>query len=127
MRFFNTAGPCRPEINYTVNPLPRLPEVRDLIDGEHYFVIHAPRQTGKTTFLYVMMHTLNREGRYTALQVNVQPSASGRDPMTPCELPESRSTIRRCAFYPKPSARPLIGIFPGNRKADCALIFMPEL
>ena len=35
MRFFNTAGPCRPEIHYTVDPLPR-PEVRNLIDGEPY-------------------------------------------------------------------------------------------
>lgn len=80
MRLFNTAGPCRPEIHYTVDPLPRLPEVRRLIDGQHYFVIHAPRRTGKTTFLYALMHALNREGRYTALQVNIQPAASGRNP-----------------------------------------------
>lgn len=80
MRFFNTAGPCNPDWHYTVDPLPRLPEVRGLIDGRHYFVIHAPRQTGKTTFLYALMHALNREGRYTALQVNIQPAASGRDP-----------------------------------------------
>jgi hypothetical protein len=51
MRFFNTAGPCNPDWHYTVNPLPRLPGVRGLIDGRHYFIIHAPRQTGKTTFL----------------------------------------------------------------------------
>jgi hypothetical protein len=79
-RFFNTAGPCRPELHYTVDPLPRLPEVRNLIDSQNYFVLHAPRQTGKTTFLYAMMHQLNSEGRYTALQVNIQPAASGRDP-----------------------------------------------
>ena len=79
-RFFNTAGPCRPELHYTVDPLPRLPKVRDLIESQNYFVLHAPRQTGKTTFLYAMMHQLNSEGRYTALQVNIQPAASGRDP-----------------------------------------------
>ncbi len=80
LRFFNTAGPCRPEIHYTVDSLPRLQGVRELIDGQHYFVLHAPRQTGKTTFLYAMMHQLNAEGRYTALTVNIQPAASGQTP-----------------------------------------------
>ena len=79
-RFFNTAGPCNPDWHYTVDSLPRLPEVRDLIECKSYFVLHAPRQTGKTIFLYAMMHQLNSEGRYTALQVNIQPAASGRDP-----------------------------------------------
>lgn len=78
-RFFNTAGPCQPEIHYTVDPLPRLPGVRDLIDGRHYFVLHAPRQTGKTTYLYALMNQLNKEGKYTALTVNIQASASGED------------------------------------------------
>ena len=79
-RFFNTAGHCNPDWHYTVDPLPRLPEVRGLIESKSYFVLHAPRQTGKTTFLYAMMHQLNSEGKYTALQVNIQPAASGRDP-----------------------------------------------
>ncbi|MEI6416055.1 MAG: ATP-binding protein, partial [Pseudomonadota bacterium] len=56
MRFFNTAGPCRPEWHYTVESLHRLPEVRSLIEERHYFVIHAPRQTGKTTYLYALMY-----------------------------------------------------------------------
>ncbi len=79
-KFFNTAGPCRAEIHYVVDSLPRLSGVRELIDGQHYFVIHAPRQTGKTTYLYALMHQLNGEGQYTALQVNIQAAGSGRDP-----------------------------------------------
>lgn len=79
-RFFNTAGPCNPDWHYMVDPLPRLPEIQGLIETKSYFVIHAPRQTGKTTYLYAMMHKLNAEGVYTALQVNIQPAASGRDP-----------------------------------------------
>ena len=78
-RFFNTAGPCRPELHYTVDSLPRLHGVEELIDHEQYFILHAPRQTGKTTYLYALMHKLNREGRYSALQVNIQAAASGRD------------------------------------------------
>jgi hypothetical protein len=78
-KFFNTAGPCQPERHYTVNPLPRLSGIRELIDDAHYFIIHAPRQTGKTTYLYALMHQLNQEGKYTALTVNIQAAASGRD------------------------------------------------
>ncbi|MBF0238620.1 MAG: ATP-binding protein, partial [SAR324 cluster bacterium] len=79
-RFFNVAGPCRPEIHYTVDSLPRLTEIGPLIDHEQYFVLHAPRQTGKTTYLYAMMHHLNQQGRYTALTFNIQAAASGQDP-----------------------------------------------
>ncbi|MCP4695630.1 MAG: hypothetical protein GY862_02105 [Gammaproteobacteria bacterium] len=78
-KFFNTAGLCRPDIHYMVDPLPRLSGIRELIDEQHYFVLHAPRQTGKTTYLYALMRLLNREGRYTALTVNIQPAAGGRD------------------------------------------------
>jgi len=79
-KFFNTAGACQPERHYTVDSLPRLSGIRELIDDAHYFIIHAPRQTGKTTYLYALMHQLNQEGQYTALTVNIQAAASGRDP-----------------------------------------------
>lgn len=53
MRFFNTAGPVRCEIHYCLPPLTRfdLDQVLMLIDQQKYFVLHAPRQTGKTTYL----------------------------------------------------------------------------
>lgn len=50
-RWFNTAGPCDPRKHYTLPSARRLPELRRLIDRESYFVVHAPRQTGKTTTL----------------------------------------------------------------------------
>ncbi len=50
-RFFNTSGPCRPELNYMLPPLRRVPTVRGLIEQQKYFVLHAPRQAGKTTAL----------------------------------------------------------------------------
>ncbi len=117
MRFFNTAGPCRPEIHYTVDPLPRLPEVRNLIDGEHYFVIHAPRQTGKTTFLYAMMHALNREGRYTALQVNIQPSASGRDPDDAMRIAGISIYDQALRFLPEAERPPAYRDFPWQQES----------
>jgi hypothetical protein len=51
VKYFNTAGPCVPELHYMVPAEPRLPDARGLIDEGQYFVVHAPRQTGKTTTL----------------------------------------------------------------------------
>jgi len=50
-RFFNTAGPNNPELEYTLDPLGRfdLDELLMLIRQRKYFVLHAPRQTGKTS------------------------------------------------------------------------------
>ena len=53
MRAFNTAGPVRADRDYQIAPLSRidLEEVLGLIRDEKYFVLHAPRQTGKTSAL----------------------------------------------------------------------------
>lgn len=66
-RFFNTAGPCRPHRNYMLPPERRLPSVRPLIEQEAYFVLHAARQSGKTTLLQALAESLRAEGRYAAL------------------------------------------------------------
>lgn len=72
MRFFNTAGPCDPKKHYMLPPERRLPGVRDLIDREFYFVIHAPRQSGKTTCFEELARGLTAEGRYTALHATCE-------------------------------------------------------
>ena len=54
-KFFNTAGPCIPEKHYMLPALDRLPGIRRLVSMERYFVIHAPRQTGKTTALNALV------------------------------------------------------------------------
>lgn len=61
MRDFNTAGPVRPEKNYCTPPLDRLNlrQVLALIRSERYFVLHAPRQTGKTSALLALRDLLN--------------------------------------------------------------------
>ncbi|MCF8208713.1 MAG: ATP-binding protein [Rhodoferax sp.] len=80
-KFFNTTGPCVPERHYMVDPLARLRGVEALIEQGQYFVIHAPRQTGKTTYGLALMEKLNAEGRYTVLVSSIQPAAQGRDPV----------------------------------------------
>ena len=50
-----------------VPPLPRLAEAPKLIDHGGYFVVHAPRQTGKTTTLYALAKHLVEQGQYAAV------------------------------------------------------------
>ncbi|MGE5342794.1 MAG: AAA family ATPase [Candidatus Omnitrophota bacterium] len=71
-KYFNTAGPCSPEKHYMVNPLKRLSSVEQLIEQELYFTIHAPRQTGKTTYLYALTRKLNADGKYIAMVVSFE-------------------------------------------------------
>ena len=69
---FSIAGPINPEYHYCVSE--RLDEnvIRDLIDGKEYFMIHAPRQSGKTTTMQMLVDKLNSEGIYKVLYMSVQ-------------------------------------------------------
>ncbi len=82
-RFFNTAGPMIPEIHYQIPPLSRveLPEVLPLVREGKYFVLHAPRQTGKTSCLFALRDLLNsgEAGRWRAVYVNVETGQAGRE------------------------------------------------
>ncbi len=81
MKFFNTAGPNKDDIHYTLSPLSRwnLPEIMSLIDAQKFFVLHAPRQTGKTTGLITLRDYLNREGKYNAIYVNIEAAQAARE------------------------------------------------
>ena len=74
MRFFSTAGPVRPDDHYHVPPLDRLAldEVLILIQQKKSFVLHAPRQTGKTSALLALRDLLNAESEYRCVYVNVE-------------------------------------------------------
>ena len=81
MRFFNTEGPNRAEDHYCLPPLERwdLAEILTLIDQKKYFLLHAPRQTGKTSCLLALAELLNREGRYRALYANLETAQAARE------------------------------------------------
>ncbi len=74
-RFFNTTGPNDPADHYTLPVLARIPEVRELIEQKRYFVVHAPRQVGKTTTLSTLAKELTAEGKYTAVLMSVETGA----------------------------------------------------
>ncbi len=80
-RFFNTAGPQKPDLHYTIDPLSRfdLDDVLMLIRQQKYFVLHAPRQTGKTSCMLALRDLLNREGDYIAVYANVEGGQGSRD------------------------------------------------
>ena len=80
-RFFNTAGPIIPEDHYHIPSLQRwdLEEILSLIDQKRYFVLHAPRQTGKTSCLLALMELLNAQEPYASLYVNIEPAQTARN------------------------------------------------
>jgi type II secretory pathway predicted ATPase ExeA len=71
-RYFNTAGPCRPERHYMLSPLVRIPNVDQFIYQENYFVIHTPRQIGKTTAMMGLAQQLTNSGEYIAALVSAE-------------------------------------------------------
>ncbi|MCP2337065.1 ATP-binding protein [Actinomadura rupiterrae] len=77
---FNTAGPCIPGKHYMLPPLPRLPEALELVEDGQYFVMHAPRQTGKTTTLASLAETLNATGEYAAVRFSCERARIFSDP-----------------------------------------------
>ena len=80
MRFFNTAGPVKPERHYCIPALERvnLEEVLGSVRDEKYFVLHAPRQTGKTSVLLALCDLLNRRG-YRCVYASVENARTARE------------------------------------------------
>ncbi len=79
-RFFNTSGPVVPARHYNIPSLERfdLEEVLRLIRDERYFVLHAPRQTGKTSALLALRELLNSAGQHRCVYANVEAGQTAR-------------------------------------------------
>ena len=80
-RFFNTTGPVVRAEHYCIPPLGRfdLPQVLRLIEDGRYFVLHAPRQTGKTTSLLALRDRLNAGVAHRCVYVNVEAAQAARE------------------------------------------------
>ena len=83
MRKFNTEGPVVAADHYCIPPLERvnLAEVLGLVGDKRYFVLHAPRQTGKTSTLLALRDLLNSgaEGDFRCVYVNVEGAQAARE------------------------------------------------
>ncbi|MDR3250619.1 MAG: hypothetical protein LBT42_03015, partial [Tannerella sp.] len=74
VRFFNTTGPCNPDDHYMLPPEDRLvgAQLHRYINDQLYWVLHAPRQTGKTTFLQSWMREINAGTEAVACYVSIE-------------------------------------------------------
>ncbi|MDE0627871.1 MAG: ATP-binding protein [Bryobacterales bacterium] len=81
MRKFNTEGPMVPKRHYCIPPLSRvnLEEILELVEDMRYFVLHAPRQTGKTSILKTLADTLNDSGKYRCVYANFEVGQTARE------------------------------------------------
>ncbi|MDR0392330.1 MAG: AAA-like domain-containing protein, partial [Planctomycetaceae bacterium] len=106
MRYFNIAGPCNEQKHYMINAATRLQGVKELIDNEQYFVIHAARQSGKTTYLKDLTRRLNVEGKYYVLYCSLETIYDITDPKQGipeivCKLKDEflETDIPRCSDF----------------------------
>ena len=80
MRLFNIAGPCFPDEHYMLPALERLPGIMGIVEQKSYFVLHAARQSGKTTVLKALVRELNEQGKMNALYFTVETVQRFTDP-----------------------------------------------
>jgi hypothetical protein len=119
VRSFNSAGPCDPERDYMLPPEPRLPRARILVEAGQYFIVHAPRQTGKTTALSALAKELTAEGKHVALMFSCERGEVAEDDYGAAELQvldAIRSAARSLRFpaeWMPPAPRP--DVAPGSR------------
>ena len=77
---FNIAGPCFPDEHYMLPALERLPGIMRIVEQRSYFVLHAARQSGKTTALKALVREINAKGEMIALYFTVETVQRFTDP-----------------------------------------------
>ena len=80
MKYFNIASPCIESEHYMLDATARLHnELTELINTKQYFVIHAARQTGKTTLLINLANKINKEGKHYAVYCSLENAYTERE------------------------------------------------
>ena len=74
MKEFCIAGPIDPKDHYYISHRLNWDELDSFIKSKFYFVLHAPRQSGKTTAIKEYAKHVNEQGLYTALYVSLEPA-----------------------------------------------------
>ena len=98
LRFFNTTGPCNPDDHYMLAPEDRLvgAQLQRYVQDKLYWVLHAPRQTGKTTFLQSWMREINAGSEAIACYVSAERCQGLEQPER--AMPALCSSIRESAM-----------------------------
>lgn len=111
-----------PGRHYMLPPLPRVPEAQGLVERGGYFVLHAPRQSGKTTFLLAFAKALTASGQYAALYTSCEiGEASGDDAEGAQEVVVQRMIDRADQQLP-PELRPPTFAAPSPRSRLTAFL-----
>lgn len=94
-KIFNIAGPCIPEEHYMVPTETRCVDLDRLVAQRQYFVLHAPRQTGKTTLIQNFVSHLNQQGGVIALYCSLETAQGVAEPAAgiPILIAELRQAI----------------------------------
>ncbi|MBM4346422.1 MAG: ATP-binding protein [Deltaproteobacteria bacterium] len=114
-RQFNTAGPNDPDKHYTLPPLGRIPaDLKSSVESGDYFVLHAPRQSGKTTSMKAFADMLNADGRWAAVYATLEQARAIAE-----EAPAMRKVVDAIAkaseaYLPPEERAPPIGQFAGE-------------
>lgn len=77
-KIFNIAGPVVPGKHYLLPLRLDYEKIHELIQYSYYFILHAPRQTGKTSAIFQLITRLMQEHAYTPLYVNVEAAQAAR-------------------------------------------------
>ncbi|AUX42187.1 uncharacterized protein SOCE26_036140 [Sorangium cellulosum] len=105
-RRFNTAGPCRPDLHYMVPAESRLPEAPGLVAQMDIFVVHAPRQIGKTTALRAVAERLTASGRHAAVLFSCEEGAAAGDDYGAAQRAVLRELARAAQIALPPELQP---------------------
>jgi len=98
-KYFNIAGPCNANDHYMIPVLQRNKEIMTLVEQKHYFVIHAARQSGKTTLIKALVNQLNAEGNYYALYCSLESVQVFSDANE--GIPEILGNIKKSVLFSK--------------------------
>ena len=130
-KYFNIAGPCVPGEHYMIPALERLPDVARLIDRKQSFVIHAARQSGKTTALMALVRAINEKGEKRAVYFTLEAAQRFPDPNQ--GLPRIAAAMRNGllnhrVFGEWANALPVVEIAPGVPAPNMGLkVLLSEL
>jgi hypothetical protein len=115
-KYFNTTGPCEANQHYMVPPLPRVPEAPGIVAMGGYFVLHAPRQSGKTTFLRAFARSLTAGGDYAAVYMSCEAAEAKGDDEVAAQRLLTRQLIHEADAQLPAELRP--GGLPADLSSD---------
>jgi hypothetical protein len=78
-RKFCIAGPIDPARHYFIRHRLMTDYIFTFIEDQEYFVLHAPRQSGKTSAIDELAREITKRGKYATLYINVEAAQAARD------------------------------------------------